>query len=85
VLETRDLDLASELISEHPGLQFGRWEIRPVGDLSAMVEESRRRGKYGGTSQCAVCCCFHIFQEMQRAKITIRHRPLEGSQATRLR
>jgi hypothetical protein len=46
VLEARDLDHAVQLISRHPGLTFGPWEIRPAGDLNAMVEESkRRRGK----------------------------------------
>ena len=46
VLETCDLDHALQLVSQHPGLKFGPWEIRPAGDLNAMVEESkRRRGK----------------------------------------
>ena len=37
---------AWQLVSQHPGLKFGPWEIRPAGDLKAMVEESkRRRGK----------------------------------------
>jgi len=43
VLEARDLDHAVRLISQHPGLKFGPWEIRPAGDLNAMVEESKRR------------------------------------------
>ena len=47
VLEARDLDHAVQLVSQHPGLKFGPWEIRPAGDLNAMVEESkRRRGKH---------------------------------------
>lgn len=46
VLEARDLHHAIQLVSQHPGLKFGPWEIRPAGDLNAMVEESkRRRGK----------------------------------------
>ena len=46
VLEARDLDHAVRLVSQHPGLKFGPWEICPAGDLNAMVEESkRRRGK----------------------------------------
>ena len=43
VLEARDLDDAVRLIGQHPGLKFGPWEIRPAGDLNAMVEESKRR------------------------------------------
>ncbi len=43
VLEARDLDHAVLLISKHPGLRFGPWEIRPAGDLNAMVEASKRR------------------------------------------
>jgi hypothetical protein len=43
VLEARDMDHAVQLISQHPGLAFGPWEIRPAGDLNAMVEQSRRR------------------------------------------
>ena len=43
VLEARDLDHAVQLVSQHPGLKFGPWEIRPAGDLTAMIEESRRR------------------------------------------
>ena len=43
VLEARDLDHAVLLVSQHPGLKFGPWEIRAAGDLNAMVAESRRR------------------------------------------
>jgi hypothetical protein len=43
VLEARDMDHAVQLISQHPGIKFGPWEIRPAGDLNAMMEESRRR------------------------------------------
>jgi len=43
VLEAGDLDHAVQLISPHPGLKFGPWEVRPAGDLNAMVEESKRR------------------------------------------
>jgi len=46
ILEARDLNHAVELMSKHPGVQFGPFEIRPAADLSAMVEESeKRRGK----------------------------------------
>ena len=43
VLEARDLNHAIQLISKHPGLKAGPFEIRPVEDLSAMVAESERR------------------------------------------
>ena len=43
VLEARDLKQAVELISKHPGLNFGPWEIRPIGDLAEMVRASQQR------------------------------------------
>jgi hypothetical protein len=43
VLEARDLNHAIELMSRHPGLKAGPFEIRPAEDLSAMVAESERR------------------------------------------
>ncbi|HEX5033021.1 MAG TPA: YciI family protein [bacterium] len=46
ILEARDLKHAIQLMSEHPGVKAGPFEIRPAADLSGMVEESeRRRGK----------------------------------------
>jgi len=46
VLEARDLKHAIELMSKHPGVKAGPFEIRPATDLSEMVRESeRRRGK----------------------------------------
>ena len=43
VLEARDLNHAIQLISQHPGVKYGPWEIRPVADLSQMMRESERR------------------------------------------
>ncbi len=43
ILEARDLDQAIQLISNHPGVAMGRWEIRPTADLAAMVEASEKR------------------------------------------
>lgn len=43
VLEARDLDHAVELMSQHPGVKSGPFEIRPVADLEAMLRESERR------------------------------------------
>lgn len=54
VLEARDLDHAIELISKHPGVKAGPWEIRPAADLTAMVLESeQRRGKVKGALSSA--------------------------------
>jgi hypothetical protein len=45
ILEARDLNHAVELISKHPGVKMGPWEVRPAGDLSAMIKASQdRRG-----------------------------------------
>jgi hypothetical protein len=43
VLEAKDLDHAVQLMSKHPGVKAGSFEIRPTEDLSAMVAESERR------------------------------------------
>jgi hypothetical protein len=43
VLEARDLDHAVELMSKHPGVRGGPFEIRPAADLTGMIRESERR------------------------------------------
>jgi hypothetical protein len=43
ILEARDLNHAIQLMSKHPGVRNGPFEIRPAEDLSAMVGESERR------------------------------------------
>jgi hypothetical protein len=43
VLEARDLDHAIQLMSKHPGVRFGPFEIRPVADLTEMIRESEQR------------------------------------------
>ena len=43
ILEARDLNHAIQLISNHPGIRMGRWEIRPAQDLGPMIEESEKR------------------------------------------
>jgi hypothetical protein len=49
VLEARDLNHALQLISQHPGVKYGPWEIRPAADLNQMIRESElRRGKDAG-------------------------------------
>ena len=47
VLEARDLNHAIELISQHPGVKAGPFEIRPVADWNAMIQESERRRQTG--------------------------------------
>jgi hypothetical protein len=43
VLEARDLNHAIQLMSKHPGVKAGPFEIRPVADLSEMIRESEQR------------------------------------------
>ena len=40
VLEARDLNHAIALISKHPGVRFGPWEIRPADEhVKALIEQ----------------------------------------------
>jgi len=43
ILEARDLNQAIELMSNHPGMKMGPWEIRPVQDMSQVIWESEER------------------------------------------
>ena len=43
VLEAKDLKHALQLMSKHPGVKAGPFEIRPAEDLTEMVAESERR------------------------------------------
>lgn len=43
ILEARDMNHAVELMSKHPGVKAGPFEIRPTVDLSEMVAGSERR------------------------------------------
>jgi hypothetical protein len=47
ILEAENLDHAIELMSKHPGVQLGPFEIRPAADLSAMIRDSERRRSSG--------------------------------------
>ncbi len=48
LLEARDLNHAIQLMSKHPGVKAGPFEIRPAADLGDMVSESeQRRAKVG--------------------------------------
>jgi hypothetical protein len=43
VLEAADLNHAIQLMSKHPGVKAGPFEIRPAADLTEMIRESERR------------------------------------------
>ena len=43
VLEAGDLNEAIQLMSKHPGVKAGPFEIRPAEDLSGIIRESERR------------------------------------------
>ena len=43
ILEARDMQHAIELMSKHPGVRMGPFEIRPAADLTGMIEESEQR------------------------------------------
>ena len=43
VLEARDMAHAIELMSKHPGVKAGPFEIRPAADLTELVHESEKR------------------------------------------
>jgi hypothetical protein len=47
ILEARDLNHAVELLSKHPGVTFGPWEIRPAADLGEMMRQSETRRRTG--------------------------------------
>jgi len=43
VLEAKDLNHAIQLMSKHPGVRVGPFEIRPAEDLTEMIHGSERR------------------------------------------
>ena len=44
VLEARDMNHAFQLMSQHPALRYGTtWEIRPVGDMTEIIQASEQR------------------------------------------
>jgi len=45
ILEAKDLNHAIQLMSQHPGVKAGPFEIRPAADMTEMIEESRERRK----------------------------------------
>src|SRR5437867_2825385 len=50
LLEAKDLNHAIQLMSKHPGVGGGCFEIRPAGDLTQLILESseRRRSRSKG-------------------------------------
>ncbi len=51
VLEARDLNHAVQLMSKHPGVKAGPFEIRPAEDLTEMIRESERRRATANTER----------------------------------
>jgi hypothetical protein len=43
ILEANDLNHAIQLMSKHPGVKAGPFEIRPADDLSEMIRQSEER------------------------------------------
>jgi hypothetical protein len=43
ILEAKDLDHAVDLMSKHPGVKAGPFEIRPAADLEQMIADSEQR------------------------------------------
>ena len=43
ILEAADLNHAIQLMSKHPGVKIGPFEIRPAEDLTGLIRESERR------------------------------------------
>ncbi|MBP1771066.1 MAG: hypothetical protein H6P99_229 [Holophagaceae bacterium] len=43
MLEARDLNHAIQLLSNHPGVKMGPWEIRPAADMTEVIRESELR------------------------------------------
>jgi hypothetical protein len=43
ILEARDIEHAVELMSKHPGVRVGPFEIRPAADISDMIRQSEER------------------------------------------
>ena len=43
ILEAEDLNHAIQLMSKHPGVKAGPFEIRPAADLTGFIRESEQR------------------------------------------
>jgi hypothetical protein len=49
ILEARDMKQAIELMSKHPGVKVGPFEIRAAEDLSPLIRESDERRRLAAT------------------------------------
>ena len=47
ILEANDLNHAIQIMSKHPGVRMGPFEIRPAADLAGMIGESEQRRSAG--------------------------------------
>jgi hypothetical protein len=47
-LEAKDLNEVIRLISNHPGMKMGPWEIRPIMDLTPIIKASEERRRAAG-------------------------------------
>ncbi|MDB6170993.1 MAG: dehydrogenase [Chthoniobacteraceae bacterium] len=43
ILEAQDLNHAIQIMSKHPGVKAGPFEIRPAADVGEMIRESEQR------------------------------------------
>lgn len=43
ILEARDMNHAIQIMSQHPGVKAGPFEIRPAADLDEMIRASEQR------------------------------------------
>lgn len=43
ILEARDLNHAIEVVSNHPGIRIGPFEIRPTDDMSGVIKAIEKR------------------------------------------
>lgn len=51
ILEARDLNHAIDIMSKHPGVKAGPFEIRPAADLADMIAVSEQRRSAKRTAQ----------------------------------
>ncbi len=51
ILEADDLNHAIQLMSKHPGVKNGPFEIRPVEDMTPVIRESEERRQAAARSQ----------------------------------
>jgi hypothetical protein len=50
ILEATDLNHAVQLMSKHPGVKVGPFEIRPAEDMTPLARESNERRRSAATS-----------------------------------